>query len=73
MTDWDELHSVKGLAGALKKSPGYIYDMKSEGFIMPGDRASLRMAISWLTNHPEFSRAKAAFARRSPPKDSNAS
>lgn len=63
--DWDELHDVKGLAEALKKSAGYIYDMKSVGFLMPGGRASKRMAMTWLADHPDFTRGKAVFVRRS--------
>jgi len=66
-TDWDELHDLKGLADALKKGKAYVYDMKSVGFVMPGGRASIRMAMGWLGNHPEFTRTQAAkvrFARR---------
>ncbi|HBJ87143.1 MAG TPA: hypothetical protein DDZ88_25440 [Verrucomicrobiales bacterium] len=67
MTDLDELHDVKGLAVAIKRAPSYVYDMKSAGFQMPGDRASMRQAHQWLADHPDFTRAQAAelrFARR---------
>lgn len=68
MTDWDEPHDVKGLAGMLKRTREYIEDMKTCGFVMPGGRATLRMAFDWLAKHPEFSRSaaqKVRFARRS--------
>ena len=67
MTDLDELHDVKNLAGLLLRHPSYVYDMKSFGFQMPGGRASLRQAHQWLADHPEYTRASAAeirFARR---------
>jgi hypothetical protein len=67
MTDLDELHDVKGLALGLKRSESYVYDMRSFGFRMPGDRASLRQAIQWLADNEDFTRAEAAkvrFARR---------
>ena len=44
-TDWDELHDVKGLAATLKRSREYVVDMKACGFVMPGGRATLRMAV----------------------------
>lgn len=67
-TDWDEPHDVKTLAGVLKRSREYLVDMKACGFVMPGGRATLRMAFDWLAKHPEFSRSEAKrvrFARRS--------
>lgn len=67
MTDLDEMHDVKGLALALKRNPSYVYDMKTSGFIMPGGRASLRMALQWLADNESFTRRQAAglrFARR---------
>jgi hypothetical protein len=67
VTDLDERHDVKGLAIGLKRSRGYIEDMKSAGFVMIAGRASLREAVQWLANHPNFSRAEAArirYARR---------
>lgn len=67
MTDWDEMHDVKGLAGALKRCREYVEDMKTCGFEMIHGRASLRMANQWLADHPQFSRAAARtvrFARR---------
>ena len=70
MTDLDEVHDVKGLAYVLKRSESYVYDMKSFGFRMPGDRASLRQAMQWLADNEAFTRAEAAkarFARRRKP------
>lgn len=67
MTDLDEMHDVKGLALALKRNRTYVSDMRAAGFEMPGSRASLRMALQWLADHPEFTRRQAAevrFARR---------
>lgn len=68
MTDLDELFDVKGLAAGLKRSREYVSDMKSAGFFMPAGRASLRMAVQWLADHPKFSRKQAKavrFSRRS--------
>ncbi len=50
----DELLSVKELAGRLRYSPGYVYAMRRDGFSMPGGRASVRQAIGWLSDHPQF-------------------
>jgi hypothetical protein len=66
-TDWDEPRDVKGLAAVLKRSREYVADMRSSGFIMPGGRATLRMAFDWLAKHPDFTRhaaRRARFARR---------
>jgi len=67
MTDWDKPCDVKELAAVLGRSRSYLDDMKTCGFIMPGGRATLRMAFGWLANHEEFNRraaAKVRFARR---------
>lgn len=61
---WDEPLDVKGLAIALKRAESYVYDMRTMGFFMPGGRATVRMAMCWLSDHPDFSRRQAAFARR---------
>ena len=59
MTDWDEMHDVKGLAAVLKRSREYV-EHEDVGFVMIHGRASLRMANQWLADHPEFSRARPA-------------
>lgn len=67
-TDIDELHDVKGVARLLKRSREYVEDMKTCGFVMPGGRASVRMALTWLANNEKFTRGAAArvrFTRRS--------
>jgi hypothetical protein len=53
-TDWDELHDLKGLARALKRSNAYVFGMKSLGFTMINGRGSIRMAMDWLAKHPGF-------------------
>lgn len=65
MTDLDELHDVKGLARELKRDPSYVYSMKADGFKMPGGRASVRQAMTWLANRPNFTQKGVYFARRS--------
>lgn len=73
-TDWDEPQDVKGLAEVLGRHENYVYDMRACGFVMPGDRATLRMAFDWLAKHEDFSRKKAAevrFARRRVEKGGN--
>lgn len=64
MTDLDELHDVKGLARGLKRAPSYVYAMTADGFRMAGQRASLRMAIQWLADRPDWSKKQVYFARR---------
>jgi hypothetical protein len=67
LTDWDEPHDVKGLAGVLGRHENYVYDMRACGFVMPGGRATLRMAFAWLAQNQDFKRRKATavrFARR---------
>lgn len=53
-----ELLTVKELASALKRAPGYVYAMRSRGFIMPGNRARLDEALSWLLKNPHPRRRK---------------
>ncbi|HWA07938.1 MAG TPA: hypothetical protein VG838_00575 [Opitutaceae bacterium] len=64
MSTMNEVHDVKGLATALKRSPSYVYAMTAAGFEMPGQRATLRMALQWLTNHPDFTKNGVYFCRR---------
>ena len=54
--DKDRLLSVKELADKLGRSRTYIFAMKSQGFLMPGNRASLRRALAFLVSCP-FPRA----------------
>lgn len=66
-TDWDQPRDIKGLAEVLGRSRCYVQDMKACGFIMPGGKATLRMAFDWLAKHEDFTREQAAivrFARR---------
>lgn len=48
----DRLLSAKELADALGRSVRYVQEMKSLGFPMPGDRATLREAREFLTKFP---------------------
>lgn len=68
MTQYDEmLMDAKGVAAALSRHPNYIYDMRTAGFLMPGGRGTVRSAMQWLLDHPDFRRRTAAeirFARR---------
>jgi hypothetical protein len=53
--DWYfELLSVKELADRLKYTPRYVYAMRRDGFEMPGNRASVQMALDWLRENPDF-------------------
>lgn len=47
-----ELLSCKDLALYLKRSLSYIYAMRKRGFKMPGNRASICQALSWLAKNP---------------------
>lgn len=49
----DSLLSVKELASALNRSRTYIFAMKRSGFLMPGNRASVRQAMAFLVRNPE--------------------
>lgn len=40
------------LAAKLKRSVGYIYAMKRNGFVMPGGLASISQALAWLARNP---------------------
>jgi hypothetical protein len=46
-----ELLSVKELAFTLKRSTNYVYHMKRMGFLMPGGRTTLELALSWLSRN----------------------
>ena len=48
----DALLSIKELADALGRSRSYIFEMKRCGFIMPGNRATLHQAMSFLARNP---------------------
>lgn len=54
MTPSPRLLSVKELAAALSRHPDYVYAMKRDGFAMPGGRATLASAMTWLAEHPRF-------------------
>lgn len=54
----NELLSIKELAGALKRSRGYIHAMKRAGFPMPGNRATVNHALRWLAENPSFRHRK---------------
>jgi len=47
-----ELHTVKELAGLLKRATSYVYAMRAQGFRMPGGRATLAQALQWLEENP---------------------
>lgn len=48
----DDLLSVKELASAIGRNRTYVFAMKRKGFSMPGNRASIRQAISFLVRNP---------------------
>lgn len=52
MTDPNELMSCKELAYALKRDVSYIYTMRTRGFRMVGDRATVNQALEWLASNP---------------------
>jgi|GEM_PF-6806455 len=47
-----ELLTPKELAGMLKRNVSYVYAMRVRGFAMPGGRATLVDALSWLNSNP---------------------
>ncbi len=47
-----ELLTVKEIASALKRAPGYVYAMRARGFVMPGNRARIEDALAWLLANP---------------------
>lgn len=48
MTDPNELLSAKELAASLGRNPSFVYRMRSKGFVMIGDRGTLRSALEWI-------------------------
>lgn len=50
----NDLLSVKELAVALRRSTSYIYAMRNAGFPMPGGRARIHEAMTWLHAHGDF-------------------
>ena len=46
--------SAKELAYYLGRHVNYIYLMKKAGFPMPGRRATLREAVRWLEENPNW-------------------
>jgi hypothetical protein len=50
----NELMSVKELAASLKRTPRYVQAMRRDGFIMPGNRATVNQALIWLSENPDF-------------------
>lgn len=55
MSEQENLLFADELAGALRRSRGYICAMKAAGFEMPGGTASVNEARAWLRSHPNFS------------------
>jgi hypothetical protein len=51
-----ELLTSKELAAALKRSLDYVYAMRKAGFPMPGKRATLAAALTWLADNPNPTR-----------------
>lgn len=50
----DELLTTKELAFVLKRHRNYISEMKRAGFAMPGNRATLIEARTWLAANPHW-------------------
>jgi hypothetical protein len=48
----EPLLTAKELAAALKRNVKYVYAMKACGFLMPGNRATVGMALTWLVRNP---------------------
>jgi hypothetical protein len=59
-----KLLSCKELAWSLNRNVNYIYAMRAAGFVMPGDRATLQMAIEWLSENPDFRQYRVYPSRR---------
>ena len=57
----NELLSGKELAAALKRTPQYVSAMKRDGFLMPGNRATLNQALIWLHENPAFTQKRKKF------------
>ncbi len=52
------LLTSKEIAAALRRNVSYVYAMKRRGFDMPGGRATLDEARSWLRLNPAPRRAR---------------
>ncbi len=50
----DDLLDRKGLAVALLRGVKYVNAMVRDGFPMPGSRATLNQALTWLVLTPTF-------------------
>lgn len=51
-TDANALLTVKELARAVKRSPGYVYTARMRGFKMPGGVATVAEFRAWLAANP---------------------
>lgn len=58
VSDGDELQDRKGLADGIKRNPYYVGAMVRDGFPMPGGRATINEARTWLVNNPDFRQRK---------------
>lgn len=52
MIETDQLLSAKDIAQRLQRHVTYVYAMKRRGFRMPGERATMRMVLVWLSRNP---------------------
>jgi hypothetical protein len=57
-----QLLTCKELAQVLRKNVRYVYAMRSRGFLMPGNVATLDAALAFLTHtpHPQARRRSIA-------------
>jgi len=53
------LLNQKQLAAALGVRPPYVSAMAFSGFPMPGRRATVQQALTWLQDHPKFTASSA--------------
>jgi hypothetical protein len=53
------LLTCKELAFELNRNVTYVYAMRTAGFEMPGGRATVSDAVTWLSRNPEFRRDNA--------------
>lgn len=44
--------TIKKLAATLQRNRTYVHAMKRKGFQMPGGKATLEEALSWLARNP---------------------
>jgi hypothetical protein len=52
MTQSDKLLTIKELASELGRSRRYVTHMRRRGFLMPGGKATVAEARSWLVRNP---------------------